>query len=545
MATVHPASRELRPTNAGEYAERELILLLETGLSANYQVFHNVHWAASHRAGGTLHGELDVIVANGEGQLLVIELKAGDLTVDDGKLYKDYGGEKKDVLAQFNQQRSNLRARLKEAGLDAIHPQHLLVLADFRISNPHQQLSITADELVDATQYPEILFKVREILPERTQTQRGKLVSSFLMNHFELIIDIDHQKASLAGITRQLSEGLATWVPRITAPSGLYLISATAGCGKTQMSVGMLNQAAAERKRCLYVCFNRPLADRLRAMVPPAVEVSNYDELCMNHYRKQVGEPDFDDPLTFSKARQSFMGSDTTVRYDLLMVDEAQDFEPPWVEHLLSTRLSDTGVCHVLEDEEQRIYPRQPFVLTEAVRIRCDDNFRSPQNLVALIKLLKLSQRNIRARSTHADGLIETLTYHNEKTLLSQTAAMIDHFINAGFKAEDILVLSGHGLKNAALLQADQAGSHQLKRFTGRYDAAHEPVWTEGDVVADSVYRAKGQSAPAVILTELDYEGLDEKAKRLLFVGMTRASMALGLIMTEKMQEAIQTAAGI
>ncbi len=132
-----------------------------------------------------------------------------------------------------------------------------------------------------------------------------------------------------------------------------------------------------------------------------------------------------------------------------------------------------------------------------AERKRCLYNFRSPQNLVALIKLLKLSLRNIRARSTHAEGLIETLTYHDEKTLLSQTATMIDRFIKAGFKAEDILVLSGHGLKNAALLQANQAGTHKLKRFTSRYDATHEPVWTEGDIVADSVYRAKGQSAAA------------------------------------------------
>jgi superfamily I DNA and RNA helicase len=53
-------------------------------------------------------------------------------------------------------------------------------------------------------------------------------------------------------------------------------------------------------------------------------------------------------------------------------------------------------------------------------------------------------------------------------------------------------------------------------------------------VLVESVYRFKGQAAPAVILTEIDFEVLDDQAVRKLFVGATRSSMKLVLILHQK-----------
>jgi len=49
-------------------------------------------------------------------------------------------------------------------------------------------------------------------------------------------------------------------------------------------------------------------------------------------------------------------------------------------------------------------------------------------------------------------------------------------------------------------------------------------------VLIDSVYRFKGQAAPCVIFTEIDFEALDELTMRKLFVGATRASVKLILV---------------
>ena len=46
--------------------------------------------------------------------------------------------------------------------------------------------------------------------------------------------------------------------------------------------------------------------------------------------------------------------------------------------------------------------------------------------------------------------------------------------------------------------------------------------------------RFKGRAAPCVILTEIDFEQLDDKAVRRLFVGATRATMKLMLVVSER-----------
>ncbi|MCW5626356.1 MAG: ATP-binding domain-containing protein, partial [Burkholderiales bacterium] len=77
-------------------------------------------------------------------------------------------------------------------------------------------------------------------------------------------------------------------------------------------------------------------------------------------------------------------------------------------------------------------------------------------------------------------------------------------------------------------------GPHPLRAFTGRYDLFGNPDYSDGETVLESVYRFKGQSAPCVILTEIDFEAWDERSLRKLFVGATRATLKLVLILSER-----------
>jgi superfamily I DNA and RNA helicase len=95
-------------------------------------------------------------------------------------------------------------------------------------------------------------------------------------------------------------------------------------------------------------------------------------------------------------------------------------------------------------------------------------------------------------------------------------------------------IVSFRGRDKSALLNLDALGSHSLKSFDGSYDLFGNPVFRSGELLTESVYRFKGQSAPAVIFTEIDFETMDEKNFRKLFVGMTRARLKLVLVMSEK-----------
>jgi superfamily I DNA and RNA helicase len=60
------------------------------------------------------------------------------------------------------------------------------------------------------------------------------------------------------------------------------------------------------------------------------------------------------------------------------------------------------------------------------------------------------------------------------------------------------------------------------------------PEFCDGDLLIETVYRFKGQAAACVVLTEVDFAQLDELVQRKLFVGMTRASMKLILVLSER-----------
>ena len=79
-------------------------------------------------------------------------------------------------------------------------------------------------------------------------------------------------------------------------------------------------------------------------------------------------------------------------------------------------------------------------------------------------------------------------------------------------------------------LWAKSADPGALRKFTGRLDVAGNPVWTEGRILAVTLYRLKRHAEPYVIHCQVDFAVLDEKQHRKLIVGMTRAQMHLKLV---------------
>ena len=96
------------------------------------------------------------------------------------------------------------------------------------------------------------------------------------------------------------------------------------------------------------------------------------------------------------------------------------------------------------------------------------------------------------------------------------------------------------GRASSQILGLQTLGPWTLRRFTGGYDEAGSPRWSEGQLLADTVYRFKGQAAHAVVLTECDFAQWDDKACRLLFVGLTRARMRVEWVVSEQVAGLLQ-----
>lgn len=538
MATVMPCVDALR-NDAGLYRELDVLERLELSLPDGYLVFHSVLWHEA-RGDGDRHGEIDLVVLAPCGNILLIEVKAGTLELTEGRLIKLYGRERHDVARQTRMQFSTMARRLDECGLSA-YLSNCLVLPDFRIEDSAEVVSIPRERIIDATGFEQLGSRVLEMLTAGMTRSGHEALRQFLANEFRVAPDLRVLDQQLRRTAIRLADGLATWAPRITSPSGVLCIQATAGSGKTQLALRLLEAAVGQGARAQYVCFNRTLADHFGRIAPTRAKVTSFHELCVAYYRDTHGEPDFQREGVFGELADQYCAAAEALEptYDLVIIDEGQDFEPEWVQSLL-LQLKPEGRLYFLEDAAQRLYPRDEFDLAGAATLSCQDNFRSPGAIVQLINALGLAPHRIEPKNPYQGELPGFHVYHDDRTLKRRTVEAVESLIERGAPLAEIAVLSNRGHAHSIMLAEDTIGAYRTRRFMGNYGADGAPVWSEGELRVESIYRFKGQSATAVVLTELDFDSVDDKVRSRLFVGLTRAHLMVEMVISGRAEQALK-----
>ena len=529
MAIVSPNMVAPLRLDAGRFRELDVLERLREHLPAQFEVFHSI---GLHSLQGPhdRYGEIDVAILAPDGSLLLMEVKAGAVVLRNGEIFKVYDDAECNVARQSLTQRAALQNRLGEAHLRT-PLLSCLVLPDYTLDDT-QLVSIPRERIIDATRFDMMVTLVQEWLSSVHSDVDRSALRRLLLNQFCATPNLDVLRDQLRGTVRHLADGLATWVPRVESLSGIYCVQATAGSGKNQLALQLLETAASSQLKALYVCYNRSLADYVRKIAPTRVEVVNYHDLCVDHHRRHHGEPDFAASGAFDAMVDTYQLASASfpARLDLLIIDEAQDFAPEWVDSV-GNLLRPGGRLYLLEDAHQRLYQQDDFELEGAVVIRCQDNFRSPGAICDVINSLALAP-SIRSMNPYRGDLPDILTYESDAQLVAGVEAAVNALLARGFALNDIAVVTGRGRNNSALLNRAQIGAWCTRRFTGEFDRSGEALWSAGDLLIESVYRYKGQSAPAVIVAEFDFKELDEHARRKLFVALTRAQMAASLVLS-------------
>lgn len=541
MARLCPALPPRVALTAGDHAELDLLDTLERGMSDAYTLFHSVEWS---RALGEAdqHGEVDIVVVNQAGDVLLMEVKSGDVEFRPDGIFKVYNNRPKSVTAQVRRQLSALGSRLQDAGLH-VQIRHLLVLPDVRVHTDTVQWP--RDRIIDSEGMPTIVSTIASLLgPGYVDSQIGGRVLAFFENRLRVQPDVSALTGRLSRATTRLSAGLATWVPRIESPSGVIRVVGTAGSGKTQLALRLLRDADAAGQKAAYLCFNRALADQMARVAPVRTPAETFHEFALRVARRSGIAIDLSSSSAFQTLAEHCVSSVAAAEpdLDLLVIDEVQDFQPEWVEALLS-RLSAEGRAVLMEDPEQQLYvDREAFEVAGAVTVTSLENFRSPKALVRLINLLRLVGVDIEALGPFEGEPPEPIVYDHEDQVIARTAEAVQRCNHRGFDIGDIAVVSLRGRERSLLQRLDQLGPWTVRRFTGRYDEGGGAVWTDGELLIDSVRRFKGQAAQAIVLTECDITALDPLSRRLLFVGLTRARIHLEWVISRRTEQALASA---
>ena len=535
MARIHPSTPISGPLGPGEYRERDVLRVLADGLPDSFDVFHNLPWSSMQGDRQTF-GELDLVVVAANASILLMEVKAGSINEDAHGLSKTYGGhgDTKDIGYQVRRQHSALMSRIKDGDLPKVSVQTLLVLPDHEIHS--STLAYPDEHIVDSKAYGKLCLRVLSAFQHAQETSDDRdRVLDFFSNRFHVVPDVSTNISQVQHASALLASGLATWVPKISHQSNLFFIEATAGSGKTQLALKLLKDAVSNKQRCLYVCYNRPLADHLAQLAPAAVEVTTFHQLCRDHVERLGETIDFSATDAFEKITQAYVQASEqfTKRLDLLIIDESQDFDPAWAQAAIA-QLKDSGRLYVMGDSGQQLYEREAFDLTDAVHVTCMDNFRSPQKVVHMINQLELTKEPVVSRSPHKG---ETPVIHtwaqgklNHLTALNQC---LKNLWLQGYHPEQVAVISFHGIKASEAFAQEELGGYKTKRFRG-YDREGNALWSEGALLVDTVYRFKGQSMPVIVLCEIDFEIFSDKEKRKLFVGLTRGQVRVDVVMSER-----------
>ena len=536
MSHIVPSDISRLALSGGNSKELDTLQQLKTQLPNDYTVFHGVHWSREYDA-RTQFGEIDFVVLNRAGKVLFIEQKNGALQETGSSLVKHYDDGDKDIAHQLQRSINKVREKFqwshgKQMNLAV---DYLFYCPDYRVKNLNA-VGLSADRIVDAAGKEGLAARIQSILEPGETGNDGwyDKVEEFFHQTFELVPDIHTHIGSQEKQFVRQGGALATILTNLEMQPYRLKVAGTAGSGKSLFARRFLDREAGEGLKVLLVCYNRPLADRMRKSAGGVGTINTFMGFCDDFLKSRglaLKYSDMNDnPDFWRNVLEQVMDQDVPEdwKFDTLIVDEGQDFEAEWLE-ILRLFLQKGANVLWLEDSDQNIYSKPPVPLPDFVRYRCAVNYRSPESIAAFISgnlSIQFEQGN------HLPGLgVGVHGYDDADEQPKIVGKIVQDLMRQGFTHDDIVVLTCRGVKSSVFSEMDKVGGLELRQFTGDYDSDGNQVWSEGRLTYDSIYRFKGQETPAVILVDVDpnTEHL-ERAEQLLYCGMTRATVRLDLV---------------
>lgn len=330
-----------------------------------------------------------------------------------------------------------------------------------------------------------------------------------------------------------------------------------AGTGKTFLAIEAVRRAVRDGKSVALLCFNSLLAGWLKRETELIAEEArarsqSFHVGSLSGLMRSVAKIDVPPApdSEFWEIELPMRAVDVLLTdrrempsFDLLLVDEAQDLLSDAyldVMELLSNGGLSSGHWAMFGDfERQAIYADDGAALglerlrgrtadgvsTYRLRINCRNATRIAEAVTITSGLSPGYSRVLNeAESADVEPAFYRSASHQGELLLSTIASLLKSFVPA-----EIVVLSMRADASScvARLAREQAGWH----FASYREEPAEGV----SIRYASVHAFKGLEAPAIVLTDIEGIG-DEQAKALLYVGMSRARVALHVLMNERLR---------
>ncbi|WP_224984207.1 nuclease-related domain-containing DEAD/DEAH box helicase [Geomonas agri] len=544
MARIYP-DRPLGTTPSN--AERKVFYALKDLLPDEYTVLHSVPVYLKADHGSKMqNGELDFLVIHPDKGMLVIEVKGGGITRDasSGKWSstdaKDGVHPIKDPYEQGKKYAyaiSNLAEREKTTRKFDYPFFHAVWFPDIDTSGAALGIS---DNLHMITLGKQDLAQTASSVPRVFRNCLGggndvpgeggvEALRSFLSPSWTLSVklgsSIEDERHNIVEATRSQYRVLS-----LLQRFQRALVSGPAGSGKTFLAIEKARRicSASPESRVLIACYNKSLSGLIKSHVvhDSRIDVFTFHKLCTSFCKDasipipsghESGLDEFYDAELPDLLLEALckVGS----RYDAIIVDEGQDFDPSWWP-ILEQCLRDPGkgLFYIFYDNNQGIYEKrqdfpimqEPFVLEENCRntrkiLELVNEFYEAETLPVPLGPEGRSPDLIKVEAPD----LEVDTLHRVLKKLVKTEKV---------NCNDIVILTPHAESRSVLKSGIDVGGLKLS-----WDPHSRG---EGIVLCSTIHSYKGLESPVVIVAEISTLPRG-KSRALLYVAYSRANSHL------------------
>lgn len=330
-----------------------------------------------------------------------------------------------------------------------------------------------------------------------------------------------------------------------TLESKDYLQAKVKGCsgsGKTLCAIELAKRFARKKKYVLLLCYNPALEDwlaRETAQNSHYIRTSTIHSFCRSEvsdlpnaydlpsYRR-TEVLDYEWPLILLEQLKT-----VERRYDVIIVDEAQDYRGLWWEVIPELRRDDNSRFYVFYDENQILYADSAIndipIHTPALTLR--RNCRNTQHIHKFISAFYHDEDEIICQGPEGD-LPKLFVYRDDDQQKDGVRRLLARW-GEGFKEQDtqpfhrMVTLTLHGRTGTFLANTPKLGNVNIVERPNRWSDAEAAVRKPYTVLWSTDRRFKGLESDAIVLVDIDQQNEDAFADELLYVGGSRAKHRL------------------
>ena len=531
MARMHPAVAEYDLPR--EIAEEHVRSLAE-GLPDEVVCFTQVHLIDQHGR----NREIDLLVAWPGLGLAVVEVKGGQVSVTDGQWFsrnaRGINNSIKDPVRQAEKAMWALKhyVTTRPEWTDTWPPAVVPVAAlpwsrmdvGFRTPGALAEQFLDKDACADTAAFGDALRAALEAARPDVYAMTTQLQVDLLVSMLEVSLpaqtDLSGLLAEHDAVVTMLTRRQYGTLRRIRINDRI-IVNGGPGTGKTFLALEHARQEAERGARVGLVCYSRGLAEFLRK-VTSSWDVDQRPAYAGTfHYLAEQwsdATPGYDTayydslPALLADAAST---REPDERFDLLIVDEAQDFSDTWWPPLLAT-LGDPedGPVVVFQDDLQRIFAGRGRIPFTGVEVELDENLRNTQEIAAVVNSLQGGL--VKARGP--DGPPARLVRSTDDRAVQDADRVVALLVAEGYPASSIAVLTTYRRHPV---------HDRLVRDEG--PAAYWRTFDSDEVFYATVQSFKGLEKPVVVLAVNGFN-FDAVEREILHVGMSRARSLLVVV---------------